>query len=172
MGLVDGNHPHLHLAEMLDEAPLAQPLRRDIEELQTAAEGVVEHCRHRVGRHAGGETGGLHGLSLLPYGRDNPPVVELLHLVLHQRYLRRHHQTEPLTHQRRQLVAKRLATTSGKQGQRIVALHYGVYDVFLQGAKRVVAPVFFQQAVACVVHQRIRVIEPVKVLRVGVPGLR
>ena len=77
MGFVDGNHPHFHLSEMLDETPLAQSLGRDIEELDAAADGVVEYCRHCVGRHAGCEAGGFQ-----------MTVIELLHLVFHQRYER------------------------------------------------------------------------------------
>jgi 3-hydroxyacyl-CoA dehydrogenase len=42
MGFVDGNHPHFHLSEVLDETPLAQPLGRDIEELDATADGVAE----------------------------------------------------------------------------------------------------------------------------------
>ena len=158
--LVHGNHAHLHVPEMLYELPLPQAFGRHIEKLQRPADSVGQHVRHLFTLHA---RHNARGLELA--------VVQLLHLVFHEGYQRRHHQAHPLAHQRWQLVAERLAATSRKQGQRVVALHHGFYDFLLQGAERIVAPMLFQKFVF-LVHQRIIVTVPCTELSVVVPGLR
>ena len=87
-----------------------QPFRRDIQQLQLAAHQLPRHLARLFGIQAGIEESGRHA-----------ELLERIHLVLHQRDQRRHHDADALPQQGRNLVAQRLAAAGGHQHQRIAA---------------------------------------------------
>jgi hypothetical protein len=60
-------------------------------------------------------------------------------LILHERDQRRHHDADAVAHERRDLVAERLAAARGHQHQRVAAVQRRRDDVPLLAAKRRIA---------------------------------
>ena len=107
--LVDHEQPDVRVADPLQEARRGEPLRRDVEQPHVARGRALD--RPPVGR------GVLLGVDERhPAGRH---ALDRLDLVLHQRHERRHHEREVRAHQRRQLVAERLARARGHHHQHV-----------------------------------------------------
>ena len=66
-------------------------------------------------------------------------MLERIHLILHQRDQRRHHDADTVAQQGRNLVAQRLAAAGRHQHQCIAARHNVLDDGLLRAAKRGVA---------------------------------
>ena len=81
VALVHGNHRDVHPAELGAEDVRVQPLGRDVEELVVAEDGVLQRGDNLLPVHAGMDAKGA-----------DAPVLEVLHLVLHQGDEGRHHQ--------------------------------------------------------------------------------
>ena len=97
------------VADPLEEPRRGEPLRRDVEQPHVPGDRALDRApvgrgvllgvdeRHAAGRHA----------------------LERLDLVLHQRHERRDHERQVRPHQRRQLVAERLARARGHHHQHV-----------------------------------------------------
>ena len=109
MRLVDHEQPDLRLADALQEPRRGEPLGRDVEQPHVAGHRALD--RPAVGRGVLLAVDERH-----PPGRD---PLHRLHLVLHQRHQRRDDQREVRAHQRRQLVAERLARARGHHHQHV-----------------------------------------------------
>jgi hypothetical protein len=97
--LVDHEQPDLRVPDPLQEARRGEPLRRDVEQPRRPGHRAVDRRAVRRGVLLRVDQRDLAG-------RDR---LERLHLILHQRHERRHDEREVGAHQRRQLVAERLA---------------------------------------------------------------
>jgi hypothetical protein len=64
----------------------------------------------------------VKGQASMETSGGNAPPLQLTHLILHQGHERGHHHGEPLSHQRRKLIAKRLTRPRGKDGETVTAL--------------------------------------------------
>ena len=115
VGLIHGQ-PH-QVALVLDL--LQQPARRlplqalggQIEQAQP----VIAQATHQLAATARVE-------AAVETGRLDAAALQVQHLVLHQGHQGRHHQHQPLAHQGRQLIAKRLAGAGGQHRQAIAPL--------------------------------------------------
>ena len=114
MRLVDGEQRQpragLHLLQRAQEIRHQQALRRHVEDIQLAAHQAAKHLAGRFGGQAGIEEGGLHA-----------ELLERVHLVLHQRDQRRHHDADAVPQQRGNLVAQRFSAAGRHQHQRVAA---------------------------------------------------
>ncbi len=128
MGFVDDEARDRHVAQHLHEMIRREPLRRDIEQAQLARSGRPDRVRARIG--------GQHRVQRR--GADPPPV-ELVDLVLHQRDERRHDQRRARQHQRGQLEPQRLPGAGRHDGQDVPPLQHGPHEGLLAGAEGLVA---------------------------------
>jgi hypothetical protein len=110
-------------ADALEEAWRAEALGRDVEQAHVAAHRKVD--RAAIGRRV------LLGVDQ----RDAPArnVLEPLDLVLHQRHQRRDHERQVRPHQRRELVAERLARARGHHDQHVPIGQRGRHGLPLAG---------------------------------------
>ena len=84
-------------------------------------------------------------------GSRDPPGIEVVHLVFHERDERRDDHGEAAEVQGRQLVAERLPAPGGHDRERVVTLKDRCDDRFLVRQECGIAPVFFEQADRCLV---------------------
>jgi hypothetical protein len=110
MGLVNREEAELRGLEERDGFGLGETLRRDIDEAQLAALYLLDGVAIRAEIIGGIER-----------RRGDPVTLELRHLVAHQRDQRRHHDRQPVAHQRRQLIAQRLAAAGRHDGEHFAA---------------------------------------------------
>ncbi len=111
--LVDREVAHRRPLEQAEEplGPLAgEPLRRHVEQTQTAGQGVGAHPV-ALRRPQGG----------VVVGGGDAVGAQRVDLVLHQRDERRDHHRQPAVEQRRRLVAERLAAAGGQHHQAVAA---------------------------------------------------
>jgi len=73
------------------------------------------------------------GKAAVDEGRRNSVSVEPIDLVLHQRDQWRYHNRQPVTSDRRKLVAETLTTAGRHDAERVFATHDGVDDRTLTG---------------------------------------
>ena len=108
--LVDHEQAHVRGLQRLGEARRREALGRDVEQAHLAGGGALHHGavdpRVLLGVDHGGASRG-HAL-------------QALDLVLHQGHERRDHHREVVAHQRRQLVAQRLARARGHDDEHVV----------------------------------------------------
>ena len=129
MRLVDREERDAARFEQLETPIGEQPLGRDVEQIELAGPHRTLDPTHLVERQRGVQVLGPHAV-----------LAQRVDLVLHQRDQRRHHDTGTLAHQRRHLIAQRLAGTGGHQHQRIAARAHLLDDRLLQAAEGGVAP--------------------------------
>ncbi len=72
----------------------------------------------------------------------NAALLQLAHLILHQRNERRNNNTDPIQQQSRNLETNGFPAASRKQRQCIGAFQHRPYYVFLEGSEGSMAPVF------------------------------
>ena len=138
VGLVHGVEGYLHAPQKVHVLVLGEGLRRHVEDLGLAGQQVGADLLHlhpverRIEEmcHAAG-------------ARVEAP--EKVHLVLHQRDERGDDYGSPLHHERRELVAQRLATSRGHQYEGVTSSDQMHDDIFLIGLERVVAEEFLQR---------------------------
>jgi hypothetical protein len=123
-------------ADALQEARRAEALGGDVEQAHVAADREVH--RAAVGRRV------LLGVD----ERDAPArdVLEPLDLVLHQRHERRDDQRQVRPHQRRELVAERLARPRGHHDQHVAIGERGLHRLPLARAEAGEAEELVQRA--------------------------
>ena len=124
MGLVDRQHADPGALEQRNGVGLGEPLGRHIDEAQFAAGDLVQDGAVLVEIIVGVQARGRDAVAL-----------ELRHLVAHERDQRRHHDGEPIAHQRRQLIAQRLAAAGRHHGQHVAAGQDGLDDLGLAVAE-------------------------------------
>ena len=107
--LVDDEQPDPRLPDPLQEAGRGEALRRHVEQPRAARHGALD------GRAVGGRV--LLRVDERHHARRG--ALERLDLVLHQRDERRDDQRQVGAHQRRQLVAERLARAGGHHDQHV-----------------------------------------------------
>ena len=108
MRLVDGEERDAHRTQPLSRRAGVKPLGRNVEQLDVAP------------RCAGETIGNLcPGERAVDECRGKPTRGERVDLVLHERDERRHDDGEPRQHQRRHLIAERLAAACGEDDQRV-----------------------------------------------------
>lgn len=120
MRLVNRHEPDAGAAQQRDRVRLGQPLGRDVDQPQRAASHLAQNVlivAEVVGR--------------IQARRRDPVAPELRHLVAHQRDQGRHHHGEAFAHQRRQLVAQRLARPGRHHRQHVVPGKDRLQDVGL-----------------------------------------
>ena len=124
MGLVDHEQADARLAHPLDEPGRGEALRSHVEEAHLAGGRPLDHLgvRARV----------LLGVDERDAVRE-PARAERLHLVLHERHERRHHDREVVAQQRRELVAERLAGARGHDHEHVAAGEGGLAGLELAG---------------------------------------
>ena len=136
---VDGNHRHFYA--FLQSSNLShKALRRDVENFYLATTATVENQAIGIFIVAAIQSFGIHAVGL-----------QGIHLVLHQRNERRHHQCHAIEHKSRYLVANRLASAGGHQHQSIASGHHIVDNLLLLRAKGIIAVYRFQKLI-CLVH--------------------
>ena len=111
--LVDHEQADPGVADALEEPGRGEPLGRDVEQPQVTARGALE--RPAVGRRV------LLGVDQADVAGRDP--LDRLHLVLHQRDQRRDDDREVGPHERRQLVAERLARAGRHDHQHVATVH-------------------------------------------------
>ena len=123
MGLVDDEQPDVRPPQALEEPGRGEPLRRDVEQPHVARHRLLD--RAAVGR----------GVALRVDERDTARrhALERLDLVLHQRHQRRDHEREVRAHQRRKLVAERLARARRHHHEHVAVRERGADRVRLAG---------------------------------------
>ncbi len=109
--LVDHEQPDPRVADALEEPGRREPLGSDVEQPQVTARGAVQRLAVRGGVLLGVDEADIAG-------RD---PLDRLHLVLHQRHERRDHDRQVGPHQRRQLVAERLARAGRHDHEHVAA---------------------------------------------------
>ncbi len=122
--LVDGEQGDAGAADEIEAARRRQALGGDVEEVELACEQ--------------GELGGARGLRIEGRIEERGAHAELRkcgNLVLHERNERRHDDPGARPHERRDLVAKRLARASGHEHQRVAARDHVIDDGGLGVAK-------------------------------------
>jgi hypothetical protein len=111
------------------------------------AEHVCEGCRRksfrghiqqakivdRSGQHLLTTPHRQHGVQR---ASTNPPPIQLVDLILHQRNQRRHDQRDAGQQEGRQLESERLPGSGGHDRQNVMPVHHGTNDVFLTRTKR------------------------------------
>ncbi len=132
MGLVHGDRGDLRPPQHARRR--TEPLRREIEDLQAPRLQPLEDGARLLLAVAAGQRARRH--ARLP---------ERPHLVAHQRDERRDHERHPLAHQRRQLVAERLAAARRHDREHRLAGGHRLDDLPLAGAESVEAEDVFQE---------------------------
>ena len=127
--LVHHQETDLKHVQVGSEKRRAEALGRHVEELAVAVGGVVQGRIHFAARHSG-----VHR-----YGLD-APLLQVLHLVLHQGDQGGHDQGQAVPHHRRHLEADGLAAAGGKYGESVTSLQRGSDDFLLHRTEGVVAP--------------------------------
>ena len=136
---VDGNHRHFYA--FLQSSNLShKALRRDVENFYLATAATVENQAIGIFVVAAIQSFGFHAVGL-----------QGIHLVLHQRNERRHHQCHAIEHKSRYLVANRLASACWHQHQSVASGHHIVDNFLLLRAKGIIAVYRFQKLI-CLVH--------------------
>jgi hypothetical protein len=123
--LIDRQQTDLGTLEKRDRVRLGEPLRRHIDEAQRASRDLLQDAAVFVEVIRGVEARG-----------GNAVAPQLRHLVAHQRDERRYDNREPIAHQRRQLVAQRLAAARGHHGEHVVASQNRCDDFVLASPER------------------------------------
>ena len=113
------------VVEKREERRHQQPLRCDIEQVETSG--------HQLAAEGGGLLGARRGV---PERRRHTEQVQRLDLVVHERDERRHHDADTGTHQRRQLIAQRLAATGRHEHDGVGPRDRTVDDRLLRPAER------------------------------------
>ena len=134
MRLVDGNALRTPALEHFLRATEHQPLRRNIEQFVLAA----MQSGNAATRFLGIERG-------VQKSRRGAGRLQRIHLILHQRDQRRHHNREPFAHERRQLIAERFPAAGRHQNQHIPPRQRRINNLLLQRPKRVVAEGGFEE---------------------------
>ena len=111
----------------------AEALGRDVQELEIPVRRVVEGEVHLPAVHPGVDGQGA-----------DPPVGEVLHLVLHQGDQRRDHERKALLHQGGHLEAHGLAPAGGQDGQHVAPFRRGGNDLLLHRPEGFIAPILLQ----------------------------
>ena len=122
MRLVDGQELDLGALEQSEHVRPHQPLRRDVDEAQFAAHQAIEHSAVFVRIVRGIERRG-----------GNAGAAQLRNLIAHQRDQRRHHNSEAVAEQRRDLIAERLAASGWHHRQHVAAIKDLGDDLGLSG---------------------------------------
>jgi len=122
--LVDREQRDLRTFEQREEAFGEQPFRRDIQQVEFARFERLLHLarRARIQRR-------------VEEGRVDAGQLQRIDLVLHQRDQRRHHHAGTGAHDRRDLVAQRLAAAGGHQHQRVATVDQVADDLLLVAAE-------------------------------------
>ena len=127
MSLINGKQRDLRIGQHIGKARRRHPLGRHIEEVQFPASQLPAHlARFLLGQRGIERRCGHAGL------------FQRLHLVAHQGDQRRNNDTDAGPANRRDLVAHRLAGTSGKQHHSVAALGHMLDHIGLLPAKRLV----------------------------------
>ena len=129
MRLVDDEQPDPDPGDRVGEARQAEPLGCHVQQPDLTGDGALDGLCV--------EGAGALGVDELDAaGSDRR---ERLDLVLHQRDERRDHERQVVAHQRRQLIAERLARAGGHHHQRVAAVQRSGHRLLLAGAKAVEA---------------------------------
>ena len=134
MRLVHGDGGDAGAAQHRHRRPRGEPLGRHVEDLQRPLTQPGEDGVRLGLGVARGQRAGRH-----------PRLAQAAHLVAHQRDEGRDDHGHALAHQRRQLVAERLAAARGHDRQHVAARGHGLDDLLLAGAESVEAPDLAQQ---------------------------
>jgi hypothetical protein len=126
--LVDGEECDLRAIQQIETARRGEAFGGHVEQVEFAG----EQC-------AFGSAGGTGVERGVEKRRTHAELCQRGHLILHQGDQRRHHDARARPHQRRELVAQRLAAAGGHQHQRIAARHDVVDHGLLAVAERRVA---------------------------------
>ena len=128
--LVDGEQRDAGVAQPLGGGAEVEPLRRDVQQLDVAAHGARQAIRDLRRRERA-----------VDERRRQAARVERVDLVLHQRDERRDDDRELGQHQRRHLVAERLAAARRQHDERVAAGEHGLDGRFLPRPERRIAEV-------------------------------
>ncbi len=134
--LVDGEERDGDLLQEFHRLLLRQCLRGHVEQLRVALQQVLFHLGHLGAVERRVEE---VGHTLAPRG-----VAHGVHLVLHQRYQRRHHNGYALADHGGQLVAQALAAARGHDDKGVVAVQKALDNGFLVALELVESEYFFQ----------------------------
>src|SRR5262249_27964611 len=130
---VDGYLIYVPASQIGQKTGEHQALRRDIEQLVFS----IAQALHTPGDFTDAKSG------IKKRGRDAAGL-KRIHLILHQRNQRRHHDGQSFSRQRRQLKTERLATTRRQQREHIAARQSTADDLLLQRPKRIKAEGLFE----------------------------
>ncbi len=136
MRLIHHQQADIHSLQLRDKDIGRKALGGDIKEFIIAKDTVLKRGDDLVARHAGIYCGRLY--TTLP---------QVIHLVFHQRYERRYHQTDPFHAHDGYLKSKRLTPAGRHQPQCIPPLPYRLDDLLLQRPERGIPPIVIQYLV-------------------------
>ena len=108
MCLIHRKQRNFHLLQRPQKGHTPKPFRRDIHQLKLATLQPV-NPRHLL----------PSAQRAVNQRRRNPPPLQRIHLILHQRDQRTHHHRHPLHHHRRQLITQTLPSPGRHDHQRI-----------------------------------------------------
>ena len=131
--LIDCDKAHIHATQLLEEHFARKPFWRDIKELVSAEDAVLQDGQHLFVRHVASNESGLDAMAF-----------EGFHLVLHQRDKWREDDADTLHGKRRHLESDALAASGRHQGKRIAPRPYALDDLALYPAKVIVMPILLK----------------------------
>ena len=138
VSLINDDVADIHFAHIAFEKRCRQTLRRDIQELVVAIQGIVQCSVYLAAAHAG-----------IDAQCADAAVVQILHLILHEGDQRGHDDRYPLPHQSRHLEAHGFTASGRENGKHIPVLQRSVYYVFLHRTEGVVPPIFLKCILCC-----------------------
>ena len=133
--LVDGKERYLDLLQEIHGLLFRQRLGCHIQQLRLPLQQILLHlrCLRTVQRR----------VQEVCHALVARRVAHGIHLVLHQRYQRRHHDGYAVQYHRRQLVAQALAASSGHDDKRVIALQQAPDNGLLVALELVKTEYFF-----------------------------
>ena len=130
MGFINCDEAHGNALELLKKQRTAEALGRDIEQLEPAKDCILQRRDNLAARH-----GGIDGRRLDAIG------LKMGHLIFHQGDQWRDDYADAISSQGWYLEGDGLSTTRRHQSQRVVSAANAVYDVALNAAKVIIAPI-------------------------------
>ena len=138
MSLIHDNETDIHLLKVISEKPGSEPLGRNIQELEITIRRIIESQLHLAPPHTGIDTKSL-----------DTPVIQILHLVLHQGDERSDHDSNTFPHKGRHLETHGLASSGRQYRKHIPAIQSGKDNILLLRTEGVVTPIFLQYFYRC-----------------------
>src|SRR5882724_5049273 len=134
MRLIHGKQTHAQSFQRRTKLVILESLGRDVQDLEFPGNRIFNPIVLNMPRHRAVDD-----------GCGNAKLLEVIHLVLHQRDQRRHNQRQSGKSERRKLKAKRLTAARGHDAQPVPSPHDEIDHLALCGAKIGEPELFFEK---------------------------